>query len=82
MSTRASAKRWLAVWSSPDPADPGTRLEVGTFLSTADGSTRVYLSKYRGEEVASRSIGMGLSAAETVAEALRKAVAQARATRP
>lgn len=68
--------------SFPDPSDPGTRLEIGFVVSVEDETTRVYVSKYRGDEVASRSVGMGLPAAEKVADALREAVAKAQSRRP
>jgi hypothetical protein len=82
MSTRVSAAGWTAVWTSPDPEAPSTRLEVGLFRSVADKSTTVYISKYRRDSVGSSSVGIGLTAAENVAEALREAISIARATRP
>ena len=78
MSTRGAAGGWSAVWSSTDPADPSSRLEVGVFRSWSGGQATVYLSKYRGNEVGTHSVGMGLSAAEEVADALREAVLRAR----
>ena len=80
MGTMGTRTTYHPIGSTLDPADPTSRLEVCLVVSRRPlEPDMIYLTKYRGQQVGERSVGLHPDIADDVAAMLRDAASRWRA---